>query len=73
MNESVLQPELAAQAEADLIDAAGVARLLSLTQEEVYRLTARGKLPQPAVKLTKRTVRWRRADIEALIGQPDAA
>lgn len=52
-----------------LIDAAGVAGMLSMSIRTVWRLTAAGTLPQP-VRYNRKLVRWKRADLLAALGLP---
>ena len=49
-----------------LIDAAELARMLSVSKQTVVRMTESGRLPEP-LRLSAKTIRWRRADIEAWI------
>ena len=58
-------PVDAPQAEALLLTADAVAKLLSVSRLSVWRWRSAGKLPQP-IKVG-RTVRWRRAEIIAWI------
>jgi predicted DNA-binding transcriptional regulator AlpA len=52
--------------QSELIDAVEVGRILSLPPDAVFRLSAQGKIPPPALRLTKRIARWKRSEIEAL-------
>ena len=47
-----------------LIDAAELARMLSISKPSIWRLKEAGKLP-PAIALTSQCIRGRRSDIEA--------
>lgn len=47
----------------ELIDAAALASLLSVSKPTVWRLKEAGKLP-PAIALTSQCIRWRRSDID---------
>lgn len=47
-----------------LIDAAELARWLSVSKPTIWRLREDGKLP-PAISLTSQCIRWRRADVES--------
>lgn len=47
-----------------LIDAAELARMLSVSKPSIWRWKEAGKLP-PAITLTAQCVRWRRADIDS--------
>ncbi len=49
-----------------LLNILDVCDILQISQKTVWVWVATGKLPEP-VRLAKRKVRWRRADIEALI------
>jgi excisionase family DNA binding protein len=53
-----------------LLSVRQVSELLGLSVSSVWRHVARGHLPQP-VRIGGST-RWRRADIEALLGQEAA-
>lgn len=60
-----------------LIDAAELARMLSVSKPTVWRLREAAKLP-PAIALTSQCIRWRRSDVEAwlagfpVVGSADA-
>lgn len=49
-----------------LIDAAELARMLSISKPTIWRMRESGRLPEP-LRVTSQAVRWRRADIEAWI------
>lgn len=49
-----------------LLSAAEVARQLSISQRQVWRLVSSGELPAP-VRVGERSSRFRRADIEAYV------
>jgi len=46
-----------------LIDAAELARILSVSKPTIWRMRQSGRLPEP-LRLTSQTLRWRRSDIE---------
>jgi predicted DNA-binding transcriptional regulator AlpA len=46
----------------ELLDAAEVARRLSIHVRTLYRLVRRGRAPQP-IRLSRKLVRWRSRDI----------
>lgn len=50
---------LSTNVETRLIDAAELARLLSVSKPTIWRLREAGKLP-PAIALTTQCIRWRR-------------
>lgn len=50
---------LTTNVETRLIDAAELARLLSVSKPTIWRLREAGKLP-PAIALTTQCIRWRR-------------
>jgi predicted DNA-binding transcriptional regulator AlpA len=47
-----------------LIDAAELARMLSVSKPTIWRMRADDKLPS-AIALTSQCIRWRRADVES--------
>lgn len=47
-----------------LIDAAELARMLSVSKPTIWRMRENGLLP-PAIALTSQCIRWRRSDVEA--------
>lgn len=49
--------------EAELLDCAGVAALLSISPKSVRRMAQAGRLPIP-LRLTRGIVRWRRRDLD---------
>ena len=50
----------------DLLGTAQIAELLGLSQKHVTdRLTKEPTFPAPAVAISRKTKRWRRADVEA--------
>lgn len=55
----------------DLLTAAEVADLCRVTKTTVFRWVADGDLT--AIRLGKKVVRFRRTDIDAFIGNPEAA
>ena len=57
MREPSLVPSL-------LIDAAELARLLSVSKPTIWRLRENNKLP-PSIALTSQCIRWRRSDVDA--------
>jgi len=48
-----------------LIDIGGLSKLLSMSPSTVRRHVAQGELPQPALRLGPRLIRWRLRDIQA--------
>lgn len=58
----------------ELVDTAEVARMLGLTREYVTdKLTKRPGFPKPAVNVSQRLRRWRRAEVEAWAGLREQA
>lgn len=53
----------ATQPTAELLDAAGVAAMLSVSPKTVRRFQQAGKLPAP-IRLSRGIVRWRKRDLE---------
>ncbi len=49
-----------------LIDAAELARMLSVSKPSIWRMREDGKLP-PAIALTSQCIRWRRDSVTAWI------
>jgi predicted DNA-binding transcriptional regulator AlpA len=58
-----------------LVDASGVARLLSIGRSQVFRLNSAGRLPMPIRKLGARCPRWRVDELRDWVaaGCPDRA
>jgi len=56
---ATVQTSPAAPVESALIDAAELARLLSISKPTVWRLKEAGKLPKE-IALTSQVIRWRR-------------
>ena len=50
----------------DLLTAQDVARRLSIGVRTLWRMVAKGKLPQP-IRYTRKLVRWKTADIDRYI------
>ena len=46
-----------------LVDATGLAKMLSVSKREIERMAADGRLPSP-IRMSKRLVRWRLSTIE---------
>ncbi len=55
-------PRVSVQQCPDLLSAKQVAQCLSVSARTVYRMVARGTLPQP-IRYTRRLVRWRKSDL----------
>lgn len=55
----------------ELLTGDEVAELLRVSRRTVTRMASSGKLAE--VKLTERTIRYRREDVEALLASGDAA
>lgn len=56
----------------ELVSVAELARRLGVSPRSIWRWTSAGKLPQP-LRLSKRTVRWRWADVEAFLATHERA
>jgi len=52
----------------ELVSAEQLAKRLSVSRRTIFRLVASGRLPQP-LRLSKRTVRWRWADVEEFLAK----
>ena len=50
----------------EFLSPAELAKRLNVSRRTVFRFVSAGKLPQP-LRLSKRTVRWRWADVEAFL------
>ena len=50
----------------ELLKKLEVARILGISVQTVVRMTESGRLPEP-LRLSAKTIRWRRADIEVWI------